>query len=163
MAKYDGSDAALAFATGGLTLLGGGGFAKKLFGGRKKPDDFAARTNAEIARRNYDSYVANYRPLEEYMFSQLGNWDALTEQASTQAYQDALDSGKMSQDVWERRMEGFGLQVTPGQRKAAQRRFDIDAAKTAINSANQTTRRMDELQYNTMGGFNPRGQMLGNR
>lgn len=145
----------------GLGSVGKG--LKKMFGGGSKPDDYAARTNAEIARRNYDQYTSTYRPLESYLFEQLGDWDNVTQRGQAEAMEDANQSGKMSQDIWERRMEGFGLQITPGQRKAAERRFDLEAAKSAVNSANMTGRRMEDLQYNIMGGSNPRAQVLGNR
>lgn len=110
---------------------------------------------AQILRRDYYRYQNTYQPLEDLLFERLGNWDNETSNAQNTAMQDVSRGFRSAKGSQERELRSYGITMDPQQRAAADRKFDIAAATSAVEAANRTGEQMQDLKYGLVGGFSP--------
>lgn len=115
----------------------------------------ADEMQAQILRRDYQRYQSTYQPLEDLLFSRLGNWDTETANAQNLAMQDVERGFKSARGSQERELRSYGITMDPQQRQAADRKFDLAAATSAVEAANRTGQQMEDLKYGLVGGFSP--------
>lgn len=127
---------------------------------RNQPDYFGLNPNsrtygsqvqATIARRDWERYKTNYRPIEDRLFSLISDPDARSEQMSEasgiadRAYAPAMES-------FERRARGLGLTLNEEQRASFGRQLDTSKALATVGAANRAGRGYDDLRRGVLGG-----------
>lgn len=115
----------------------------------------------DLLSGEWSRYKDVYRPLEDYLFEQLGNWGPITEKAQQTAMGDANRQFALGRQSSDRQMRGYGVSLNTDQRKSMDRQYDMAAATSAIGAANQTGQQMDDMRTQLVGGFQSYQPQLG--
>lgn len=119
---------------------------------RLDPDD-PSDVMANVLREEYNRNIDMYRPLEDYLFENLNRWGDITKSEQNAAYGRSQEMFRLGKESYERDLRSTGTVLNMDERKSLTRQYDIAAAKSAIDAANQTGRGMDDMRLGLVGGF----------
>lgn len=122
-------------------------------------DRNAEATRARLAREDYWDWQNTFRPIENELIAQYDN-PAQRQQAQAQAQQMALQGLASAEAQQERRMRGFGIEMTPEQKQAADRQSNLTTGLALVNAANVTQRRSEARDEQLLTGMQPQGAAL---
>lgn len=116
--------------------------------------DYAARTYEALTRQQWDTYLANFVPLENQMI-QYAMSDATVDDAVMQARFDVGRSFDQQQGIQQRRLRGLGLTLDEDEQRASDRSTGLSRALADVNAANVTTQRVLDRQNSILGNPAP--------
>lgn len=111
------------------------------------------RAAAQLAQNEYARNVDMYRPLEDYLFDSLANYQQKTVTSQRSAIMDSNRNFEQGQEQDARQFKSFGIELDADQKKSLSRQYDIAAAKSAIDAANRTGTAMRDTRFGLLGGM----------
>ena len=122
-----------------------------LLGVRGGDDNYGDKVGAALALKDWDKYKALYMPLEDQLLAMVNDPNG-RQNAMGAAAQGVGQNMDNANEAFERQARGLGLQLTPGQKAAYERRNDITAGLSRVGAANMAGRNYDALRRIILGG-----------
>lgn len=139
----DGERAPILTGSPSFDIFGGlSNMRKKLMGGGSDGGGEAARMRAELLRRDFSDWATRYAPIEERLLGLYGN-PAERTRAQASAQQSFHEGFGRSMDAGQRRMQGYGIQLTPDQQQSYDRNAGLSRSLGEVEAYNRTGRALD--------------------
>ena len=117
-------------------------------------NDYASRTYAALTRQQWDQYLSTFVPLENQLIDYALD-DNAAANAARVAQEEVGRSFETQQGIQQRRLRGLGLTLNADEQQAADRQTGLAKSLAEVNSANLTTRRVQDRQQSLIGNPAP--------
>lgn len=142
--KY-GKRAAIAFSTGGFS---------ELYRGLKPKgsSDYASQLRAKIAREQWADYKTRFQPLEDKLLNFASNKENNINKARADAAGRVETMYGGAQGQTERRLQSYGLQITPEVQGRISKRLGLDKSLANVQAQNMAARDTENQMSGIVGG-----------
>lgn len=116
---------------------------------------------ARIAREQWADYKQRFQPIENKLIGYAQNPKTLTDPLKAEATGRINSQYGMAPQQIERRMESYGLQVTPEMQNRIAKRLNYDKGLAQVQADNQINRFGENQLYNIVGAGTGRAGFTG--
>ena len=102
-----------------------------------------ADRRAALLRADYEDWAARYQPLEQELLGLYNNPGALAS-AQSQAVSSFDQNFDTAAGAYDRRLAGYGIQLTPEQQQARDRSLEFNKGLGEVDAMNRTARAIDD-------------------
>lgn len=127
-------------------------------GVRLDAERYAADTQAALTRDQWNTYVANFMPVEDNLIKYAQN-QALPAENAERAIAGVGQAFEQQQGISQRRMKAYGIQATPEQTAAIDRSTKLNKSLAEVQAGNTARDMTLQRQRSIMGGA-PQGGIL---
>ncbi len=120
-------------------------------------DHFAQDMQAAMSRDQWQQYLSTYVPIENQLIQYAMDPETVTK-AVAQNRADVATQFAAQPGMQQRRLRGYGIQLDPDQKAAADREFGLQKSLADVSVANTTRDTVLNRQMSIMGGPAPQAQ-----
>lgn len=132
---------------------------RKITGGPSEKGGGASGLRAKIAREQWADYKQRFVPIEDMLLSKAKNPEVFKEENRGLALGRVNAAYDRAPDQIERRMNSYGLSVTPEMEERIARQLGYDRTLANVQAANVS----DRLSEDQLQGIRSGGLLVGNR
>lgn len=118
----------------------------KYYGGKHR----ASKVRAAIARAEFNDYRNRFYPLEDRRIAMVGN-SALKQKQIGEAVGLTQQGFDTAEGIRADRVRSYGLQLTPEQQQAHDRKLGVERTAATVGAANTTRRAVDARDLSALG------------